>query len=125
MPDTATVKDALSRLAREPPGTPSTESCWLGADDYRDVVATAEDAVESVDAAADFLDGDGIDRLDAAIESAEAAGDHAAARRGRRARETLTDFRAAARGDQFHSGHGTALGGGAQGGRNDTGNTYG
>ncbi|WP_153188285.1 hypothetical protein [Halorientalis pallida] len=121
MPDTATVKQALSRLARRP----ARDSLLLTGEDYRTVVRAADDAVESVAAAVEFLDADGLDRLETAIGAADEAGDHAAARRGRRARDALTDFRRAVRSDQFHSGRGTTLGGGAQGDGNDTGDTYG
>ncbi|SDF83809.1 hypothetical protein [Halorientalis regularis] len=125
MPDTATVKRALSRLAAQSADAPAVDGGWFGGDDYRTVVTAADDAVESLAAAVDFLDNDGLDRLDAAIEAADDAGDYAAARRGRRARETLADFRRAVRSDQFHHGRGTTLGGGAQGDENDTGDTYG
>jgi hypothetical protein len=125
VPETPTVKDALSRLARRPAGTPSLGSDRFGSDDYRTVVATAEEAAASGGAATDFLAADGLARLDAAIEAAAAADDHAAARRGRQARDVLSDFLTAVRSDQFHSGRGTTLGGGAQGDENDTGDTYG
>jgi hypothetical protein len=124
VPDTATVKRALSRLAAQS-AEPPTDGGWFGGDDYRTVVTAAEDAVESVATAVDFLDADGLDRLDDAIETAEEAGDHAAVRRGRRARNVLTDFRRAVRSDQFHSGRGTTLRDGVQEERNDTGDTYG
>ena len=124
MPDTTSVKRALSRLA-EQSADPPVDGGWFGGDDYRTVVTAAEDAVESVADAVDFLDANGFDRLDDAIEAADEAGDHAAVRRGRRARTVLTDFRQAVRSDQFHSGRGTTLGGGAQEDRNDTGDTYG
>lgn len=122
MPDAATVKRTLSRLARQSAQAPAVEGGWFGGDDYRTVVTAAEDAVESVAAAVDFLDADG---LDAAIDAATGADDHAAVRRGRRARDTLTDFRRAVRSDQFHSGRGTTLGGGAQATGNDAGDTHG
>lgn len=124
MPDTDTVKRALARLAEQPADAPAVDSGWF-ADDYRTVVTVAEDAVESVAAVVDFLDADGLDRLEAAIDAAESVGDHAAARRGRRARSALTDFRRAVRSDQFHSGRGTTLGGGAQATGNDAGDTHG
>ncbi|WP_424019564.1 hypothetical protein ACOZ4N_08860 [Halorientalis pallida] len=125
MPDTATVKRALSRLAEQSADARAVEGGWFGGEEYRTVVTTADDAVESVGAAVEFLENGGLDRLDDAIEAAEDVGDHAAVRRGRRARDALTDFRRAVRSDQFHSGRGTTLGGGAQGDGNDTGDTYG
>jgi hypothetical protein len=125
VPDTATVKKTLSRLAAQSADGPAVEGGWFGGGDYRTVLTAADDAVESVAAAVDFLDAGGLDRLDGAIETADEAGDHAAARRGRRARDTLTSFQQAVRSDQFHSGRGTTLGGGAQGDGNDTGDTYG
>jgi hypothetical protein len=84
------VKRVLARLANgESPDYPAVSN----GDDYRAVVDAATDAVGTLDDAAAFVDADGRERLDAAIEAAAEAGDHAAARRGRRAREALDALR--------------------------------
>ncbi|WP_335999566.1 hypothetical protein [Halorientalis halophila] len=126
MPDTQTVKQALTRLAHRTTDAPSADGGWFAdASEYRSVVDEADAAVESVEAAVAFLDADRLASLEEAIETAEAAGDHAAARRGRNASEALAAFREAARGDQFHRARGTTLGGGVQGVEHDAGDTYG
>jgi len=84
MSDPSDVKRVLARLA-------NGEST----DDYRAVVDAAADAVTHLSDAAAFVAADGRQRLADAIDAAEAADDHPAARRGRRAQAALDDLRTA------------------------------
>lgn len=133
MPDTATVKRILARLASRESGSRSRlgDSMLFGRTrGYRTIIDRASAAEADLKTAVEFIEDDGITRLDGAIEDARAAEDHAAARRGQHAMSTLTRVRDAARGttsdtpstaetalqmaerdyDQFHSGRGTTLG---------------
>ncbi len=118
MPDHESVKRALARLAARPTGAGNRTAARLGADsteEYRSVIDRASAAVQELSAAAAFAESVGLDRLDAAIDAAETAGDHAAARRGRAALSTFRRVSAATElpdCDHFHSGRGTHLGGG-------------
>jgi len=101
--DPETTKRVLAALAQRP--VPSADTTLFGDDpDYRAVVDTAISAVERLDEAATFVEAGGLDHLDAAIETAEDRGDHAAARRGRRTREAFAAFRAATRGEEKPAG---------------------
>ncbi|MFD1587156.1 hypothetical protein ACFR9U_09180 [Halorientalis brevis] len=121
MPDHESVKRALARLAARSTGATSGTAPRLIADptgNYRAVIDQASAAVQELSTAAAFVEADGLQRLAAAIDAAEAAGDHAGARRGREALSTFQRVRAAAEvpdRDHFHSGRGTHLGGGDEG----------
>ncbi|MFB6178378.1 MAG: hypothetical protein ABEI77_01480 [Halorientalis sp.] len=101
MSDPDAVKRALARLATRPTGAGTRTATRLSRDrsfEYRPVIDRATAAVEELADAAEFAETVGIERLEAAIEAAETAGDHAAARRGRRARGTFERVRSAADG---------------------------
>jgi hypothetical protein len=122
VPDPATTKRTLTRLARRPVDRIAAEA--VGSDaSYRTVIDTADSASQRLEDAAAFVEAGGLDRLDDAIDTAVEHGDHAAARRGRRVRASVEAFRVAASGesvdesdDHFHSGRGTHLGSGDQAG---------
>jgi len=88
--DPTEVKRALARLAN---GESADYPAVSATDDYRTVIDAAADAVDALDDAAAFVDADGRQHLDTAIGAAETADDHAAARRGRRARKALDALR--------------------------------
>jgi hypothetical protein len=135
VPDTETVKQVLAWFAERPFRAGLDVRRRFGGD-YRTVIDRASDAVTDLEDAADFVESTGLDELAAAVKEAEDDGDYAAARRGRRALETVRAFRRAAAGetdpdpaaagetgsepgdvdarDHFHSGRGTTLGSGAQ-----------
>jgi hypothetical protein len=92
MSDPAEVKRVLARLAT---GDTGEHPAVAAGDDYRTVIDAATDAVESLADAAAFVEADGHQRLADAIEAADAADDHPAARRGRRAEDELDDLAAA------------------------------
>jgi len=87
---TATVKRALAALAartdieREP---------------YAAVIDEAEAALADLDRAAGFVDSVGLDRLSAATDAADRAGDIDAAERGAAALDAYRRYRRAAAGD--------------------------
>lgn len=133
MPDTATVKRILARLASRESVTRSQfrgSGLFGSAPTYRTIIDRASAAQADLEVAVEFIEDDGITRLDDAIEDARAAEDHAAVRRGQTAMETLVYAREAAGGataesrgsdriapqtaerghEQFHSGRGTTLG---------------
>ncbi|MEF8808741.1 hypothetical protein [Natronomonas sp.] len=97
--DERTVRTALARLA--------------GPDDAT-VIEQADAAVDDLDAAAEFVQSVGLDRLAAAIEATD---DPTRRERGERALEAFRRFRAAAsrEGVHFHRGRGTDLRGDGQG----------
>jgi hypothetical protein len=92
MADPSEVKRVLARLAD---GESAAYPPLSRADDYRAVVDVAADAVDSLADTAAFVDGDGRQRLANAVDAAEAADDHPAARRGRQALAALDDLQAA------------------------------
>jgi len=99
--DPESVKRALARLAARPTGTVTRPATRLSTDrppDYRRIVDRASAAVQDLSTAADFAESVGTERLERAIEAAEAAGDHAAARRGQRVLSTFQRVREAASG---------------------------
>jgi hypothetical protein len=115
VPDKPTVKEVLSRLAVRPPGRGSRIP--PGGEGYRPIIDRAGSATDSLEAASTFIDEVGTDRLAAAVDAAEAAGDHAAARRGWEALDAFARVGSAAEttdADHFHSNQGTALGGGTE-----------
>jgi hypothetical protein len=106
--DPTEVKRALARLAN---GESADYPAVSATDDYRTVNDAAADAVDALDDAAAFVDADadGRQHLDTAIEAAETADDHAAARRGRRAREALDALRGALAGRDATVASGNAV----------------
>ena len=86
-----------------PPATDTAES-------FHETIERATAATRDVEAAAEFVDGGGLDALDRAIDCAERSVSSSATA-GRRARTTFREFREAAAGDHFHPGRGTSLGG--------------
>lgn len=98
MPDPETVKRVLAELAHRPTDAGARMVARFGADspdDYRAVIDQACAAVQDLSAAAEFVDAVGTGRLESAIQAAEAAGDHAAARRGERALTAFERLRSA------------------------------
>jgi hypothetical protein len=77
--------------------------------DHAAVVDDATAALTDVEAAAAFVEGGGMARLDAAVRAADRAGDPEIARRGRRALAALRRCRRAAA-DHFRPARGTVLG---------------
>jgi IS5 family transposase len=92
------VRHALRALATDETAAPTAV----------ETVDEADAALAAVEALATFVDDGGVDRLRRAIETADAAGEPALARRGRRTLATIERCRDAAR-DHFHSGRGTVL----------------
>jgi hypothetical protein len=118
--DPESVKRALARLAARSTGVATRTAARFAADrpsDYRTVIDRASAAVRELSVAANFAESTGTDRLERAIDAAEAAGDYAAARRGQRALSAFEQVREAIDGDpdHFRSGRGTPLGGGDEG----------
>ncbi|KDS91617.1 hypothetical protein FK85_21865 [Halorubrum saccharovorum] len=84
MVSTAAVKRALSALASR------TDTATRPA---VAVIDEADAARADLRRAAEFVDADGLDRLDEAIAAAEHAGNEGAAKRGREARAAFRRFR--------------------------------
>ncbi|MGZ0748252.1 hypothetical protein [Haloparvum sp. AD34] len=89
MATTTTVKRALAALAAR------TD---VDRGPHVAVIDEAEAALGDLDRAAGFVDSVGLDRLETAIETAETAGDAAAAERGTDALDAYRAFRRAAAG---------------------------
>ena len=106
VPSTDAVKRALAALTTDTARPP-----------YAAVIDEADAARTDLVRAAGFVECVGLDRLDRAVEAAEAAGDDALAERGRRAVAEYRAFRRVAgtteRGgdDHFHPADGTHKGG--------------
>jgi len=109
VPDEATVKATLRALAGEASGEKRDDS--IPDSGYRETIERATTALDDLDAAATFVEEEGIDELEAAVEAAEQSVS-ACASDGRDALEAYREFRAAAAGDHFHCGRGTSLGDG-------------
>lgn len=103
MTDVTEAKRALARLASP------------------DCIRRARLAVDTLETAARFRQSGGVERLRRAVA---AAGGRREAR-GRAALREFQAYAAAARGEQFHRGHDTSLGGGAERGDDDTGDPHG
>ena len=99
--DPRRLKRALARLAGG--GADRT-------DDPRETIERAVEATEDVDTAAAFVADGGLERLDAAVRSAERDGRFELARRGRRASDAFRAFRAAANGRETPARRGNDLG---------------
>ena len=89
MATTATVKRALAALAAR---TDVERGPHVA------VIDEAEAALGDLDRAAGFVDSVGLDRLETAVDTAETAGDAAAADRGAEALDAYRAFRQAAAG---------------------------
>ncbi|MFB6234105.1 MAG: hypothetical protein ABEH81_10150 [Halopenitus sp.] len=89
MATTSTVKRALAALA-------ARTNVERGP--YVAVIDEAEAALADLDRAAGFVDSVGLDRLEAAIETAESTGDAASAERGTAALEAYRTYQRAAAG---------------------------
>ena len=118
VPEPVQVKRTLDRLASGRIG--SRPSSFAGSRTrvstaYRAVIDEGSAAVDSLRAAAGFVEDGGLEELEDAIAAAEDTDDHAAARRGRRALRALEQLRTAAERDHFHSGWPTDLGRGNKG----------
>ncbi|MFT4883052.1 MAG: hypothetical protein ACI8U4_000550 [Natronomonas sp.] len=96
------------------PGRVKASLCRLAGPDDATVIEQADAAVDDLQAAAEFVQSVGLDRLAAAIEATD---DPTRRKRGERALEAFRRFRAAASGEgvHFHRGRGTDLRGGAKG----------
>lgn len=84
------ARRALARLAGEHFGETAEESAPPTATAYGGIIAEATAALEDIEAAAEFVDGGGLDTLERAVERAE--GD--LSERARQGRETLGAYRA-------------------------------
>ena len=117
MADHEAVTDALEALAaghRDHVNAGSNDdSGGPVTDEYTTVIARAVDATDDLDAAVTFLEDTGLERLEAAVERAEAEVSGKATA-GRDALAAFRRYRAVARGDHFHRGRDTTLGGGDQ-----------
>lgn len=96
--DERAVRAALSRLAGP---------------DAAAIIEQADTAIDDIDAAAEFVDSVGLDRLAAAVKATD---DPTRRETGERALEAFRRFRVAASGDgvHFHRGRGTDLRGGTK-----------
>ncbi|MEA5387562.1 hypothetical protein VB779_11270 [Haloarculaceae archaeon H-GB11] len=97
MTDSSNAKRALQRLAR---GTDA---------DWRHCIDLASDAVENISVGAQFLDANGRQRLECAVERAAEAGDEQRLDEGRRALTAFENYQRSAASDHFHRGHDTDL----------------
>jgi|GEM_PF-2845140 len=127
------VRRALANLAHSVDSESETVDV-SGSDEqpatYRETIERANAAVDDLDAAAEFVEEDGVEELERAVERAEQSVS-ACAEDGQRALVAFREFREAADGtgaseanwdssddhegtdaDHFHPGHGTSLGSG-------------
>lgn|GEM_PF-1530537 len=114
MTDEETVKEKLRRLAagagdggqdqhRRRPDSLDAE--------HRRTIERATAALDDLEAATQFVENGGLSELERAVEAA-ARSVSACAERGQETLAEYRRFRAAASGEQFHSGRGTSLGDG-------------
>lgn len=110
------VRQALATLARTASSGSESVETTTPVDHhatFRETVERARVAIADVDDAAAFVSEVGVDELERAVERADQSVS-VCADDGRRALRAFRAFRDVAAGDHFHSGRGTALGGGDQ-----------